>query len=70
MSDPIVSPCIKLCRIDESGMCVGCFRSVEEIENWTTYSDEMRAYIMESCKTVQRARQEHRDNPYFYDDSW
>ncbi len=32
---PVPSPCVSVCRIDEnSGMCVGCYRTINEIIDW------------------------------------
>ena len=28
------SPCISVCLLDESDICVGCFRSADEITDW------------------------------------
>ena len=41
----VLSPCISVCDMDEkSGYCKGCFRTLEEIEWWTIYTnDEKRA---------------------------
>ena len=41
----VLSPCISVCDMDEkSGYCKGCFRTREEIEWWTIYTnDEKRA---------------------------
>ena len=41
----VLSPCISVCDMDEkSGHCKGCFRTLEEIECWTIYTnDEKRA---------------------------
>ncbi|RHX82441.1 DUF1289 domain-containing protein [Leptospira yasudae] len=37
------SPCNKICTMDfETGFCEGCFRTIEEIGNWTRYSDAER----------------------------
>ncbi|AYV55894.1 DUF1289 domain-containing protein [Leptospira kmetyi] len=37
------SPCNKICAMDfESGYCEGCFRTIEEIGNWSRYSDAER----------------------------
>ncbi|MEL6662679.1 MAG: DUF1289 domain-containing protein [Pseudomonadota bacterium] len=34
-SEPILSPCIKVCAIDgQTGWCLGCGRSLEEIARW------------------------------------
>ena len=31
------SPCINVCRMDpRTGLCEGCFRSIEEIAQWST----------------------------------
>ena len=40
------SPCIKVCFVDpEQQMCVGCFRTLEELARWTHYSDAEREAI-------------------------
>ncbi len=28
------SPCISVCLLDETDICVGCFRSADEITDW------------------------------------
>ncbi|CAI8247123.1 MAG: DUF1289 domain-containing protein [Planktomarina sp.] len=44
----IDSPCIKLCSIHPSErICVGCYRSIEEIGVWSKLSSESRLAIME-----------------------
>jgi len=44
----IISPCEKICAVDPvSGLCLGCGRSLAEIERWTKYSDAERARLME-----------------------
>jgi len=43
------SPCIQVCFVDpERQICVGCFRTMEELARWTRYSDEDRAAIGEA----------------------
>lgn len=44
------SPCIKLCEIDENGMCIGCFRTLDEIGGWMLYTDEQKHKINEQIK--------------------
>lgn len=44
---PIPSPCIGVCRLDEDAVCMGCFRSSEEITYWRLFSDEERKAVME-----------------------
>jgi hypothetical protein len=44
---PIVTPCVKVCIVDgESGLCLGCQRTLPEIAGWAKLSDEARAEIM------------------------
>jgi len=44
---PIRSPCIKLCVIEpESGFCIGCGRSREEIAGWVGFSPQQRDALM------------------------
>ncbi|HYD77821.1 DUF1289 domain-containing protein [Ramlibacter sp.] len=38
--EPVPSPCICVCRVDpRSGLCDGCFRTLDEIAGWTAMSD-------------------------------
>jgi len=42
----IWTPCIKVCFVDpEAGMCVGCFRTLPELAQWTRYSSAERQAI-------------------------
>jgi len=44
----IASPCVKLCVVHpEERICVGCFRSIEEIAGWSRMTQEERAAVME-----------------------
>ncbi|MCK7611136.1 DUF1289 domain-containing protein [Roseibium sediminicola] len=41
------SPCIKTCQIDrQTGLCLGCLRTLDEISSWASYSDGQRADIL------------------------
>ena len=43
----IQSPCIKLCVVHpEERICVGCFRTIDEIGGWSRMTPEVRAAIM------------------------
>ncbi|XDD46239.1 DUF1289 domain-containing protein [Leptospira sp. WS39.C2] len=34
------SPCTKVCMMDpESGLCAGCFRTIEEIGKWSSMTE-------------------------------
>ncbi|MEM1146193.1 MAG: DUF1289 domain-containing protein [Pseudomonadota bacterium] len=43
----IDSPCIKLCAVDgETGLCLGCGRSLKEIGGWMQFDDNGRRQVM------------------------
>ena len=44
---PIVSPCTNVCEMDPaSGLCRGCFRTLDEIAAWGTLDDDARRAVM------------------------
>jgi predicted Fe-S protein YdhL (DUF1289 family) len=46
-AQPIATPCVKICIVDgESGLCLGCYRTLAEVAGWTRLSDAERADIM------------------------
>lgn len=43
----VSSPCINVCRIDEStGLCLGCFRTLHEIAGWSAQSDDAKLEVL------------------------
>ena len=43
----IDSPCVDICTTDpESGLCVGCGRTAEEIANWVIFSDKEKKKVL------------------------
>ena len=53
---PVITPCIKVCIVDgESGLCLGCYRSLEEIARWSRLSEETRRDVMADL-AVRRGR--------------
>jgi predicted Fe-S protein YdhL (DUF1289 family) len=43
----IESPCVKLCVVHpESRLCMGCYRSIDEITAWSAMSPEARRVVM------------------------
>jgi predicted Fe-S protein YdhL (DUF1289 family) len=45
-ADPVPSPCISVCRMDRAtGLCEGCFRTLDEIAEWGLASDQEKRAI-------------------------
>ncbi|NMF90588.1 DUF1289 domain-containing protein [Aromatoleum petrolei] len=44
----IASPCINICRMSAAtGLCEGCFRSLDEIARWSRSADADKRHILE-----------------------
>lgn len=54
MTEKVASPCIGVCMLDPTWgqMCVGCHRFLIEIQNWSYYSEEEKAQIVERIETL------------------
>jgi len=45
--DEIQSPCVKICVVHpEARICMGCYRSIEEIAGWGRMTNEERASVL------------------------
>lgn len=44
------SPCISVCKLDKSGVCVGCYRTIDEIRDWYRLDNDGRRLILEQIK--------------------
>ena len=53
----IASPCINVCKMDEqTGLCSGCLRTIDEIALWSSTDDSRRLAILAA---IAKRRQEH-----------
>lgn len=44
---PVKTPCVQVCTMDDdSGLCLGCFRTLGEIAAWSRLSDAEREGVM------------------------
>lgn len=49
--DDIPSPCIRNCTLDEQDICLGCYRSLQEIVEWAEASTMKKQAIVEAAAT-------------------
>ena len=57
----IASPCINVCKMDaQSGLCTGCFRTIDEITAWSRVDDSRRVSILAAVarRRLQAPREE------------
>lgn len=44
---PIATPCVKVCIVDgESGLCLGCYRTLHEVAAWASFDEARRLALM------------------------
>jgi uncharacterized protein len=55
---PVASPCIGYCCLDPMDICMGCFRSLDEIKQWLLVDDVVRRQIIENTKQRQQQAQD------------
>ena len=41
-----ITPCNKVCRLDDHNVCISCHRTLQEISNWSDYSIEEQYEIL------------------------
>jgi predicted Fe-S protein YdhL (DUF1289 family) len=51
----IQSPCVNNCCLDENDICLGCFRSIDEIMGWYEATNEQKVIVLTHCE--QRRKQ-------------
>jgi Predicted Fe-S protein len=43
----VKSPCVEVCQLNaERGMCIGCFRTLDEIARWSEMNDAQREAVV------------------------
>ncbi|MEZ0123721.1 MAG: DUF1289 domain-containing protein [Candidatus Reddybacter sp.] len=55
--DTIASPCVRNCCLNEGDVCLGCFRSLDEILAWRAANNEQRQGFLD--RVIQR-KEAHR----------
>lgn len=56
---PLKSPCVSICALNEEDVCVGCFRTGNEISHWGSYSNDERRDVLKL--SIERSRKQ---NPF------
>lgn len=52
----VESPCVRNCCLNDADICVGCFRSLEEITRWSLVGNEAKMQILARA-TERRSQQ-------------
>jgi len=52
------SPCVRKCCLDDNDICVGCFRSLEEIRQWSQADDSTRQRFLANATSREEGYQQ------------
>ncbi len=58
--DTIKNPCIHVCTLDENDICMGCYRTKEEIRQWFRYSDQEKLQVLKNIE--ERRKKDDKDD--------
>ncbi len=53
----VPSPCVRNCCLDGDDICLGCFRTIEEIIKWGEADQNEKLRILTKAKQRQEARE-------------
>jgi len=59
MDEIAESPCIEICCMDGKGVCVGCFLSQVEIDQWDVASNQDRLAFLQNALQRKNAQSVH-----------
>ena len=56
MTEAVASPCIDVCRMNPStGLCDGCFRTIDEIANWSSFDNAQKTDVLKQAQARKKA---------------
>ncbi len=49
-SQPVASPCIDICVLDENDICQGCYRTAREIGEWSCLDNPGKKAVIQQAQ--------------------
>ena len=46
---PVASPCNSVCMLNDEDVCVGCYRTAQEIRIWSVLNNDQRRDVVIAC---------------------
>ncbi|KPV96605.1 MAG: DUF1289 domain-containing protein [Pseudoalteromonas spongiae] len=53
----VKSPCVENCCLNEDDVCLGCFRTLEEILSWSSMSLSQKRTTLNLCQQRKQQKQ-------------
>ncbi|WP_375749895.1 DUF1289 domain-containing protein [Vibrio sp. HN007] len=55
------SPCVRNCCLDDKDICIGCFRTLQEILDWSESTPKEKHEILQRCWERKKLAQSKED---------
>ncbi|MCP5053453.1 MAG: DUF1289 domain-containing protein [bacterium] len=62
-AEPLKSPCILVCQLDENNVCQGCYRTMHEISHWIIMTEEQKNDVLIKIKQRFKDANPHLEYP-------
>ncbi|RLD54961.1 MAG: DUF1289 domain-containing protein [Bacteroidetes bacterium] len=66
MAQLIKNPCRQICKYDETQVCTGCQRTMEETREWKHYPEKEKAKILRKASERENTIDIHTDHLDYY----
>ncbi len=63
MNDPLASPCVRICCLDDDNVCIGCGRTLDEIRRWSEMPEWDKREVLRQAAERRAARQARYASP-------
>ena len=50
VKEVVASPCVSICALDENDVCIGCFRTGQEISRWGLFTPDEQREVLSRCQ--------------------
>lgn len=54
---PVTSPCIGICSLDDDAVCKGCARTLDEISRWTRMTTNEQVAVIRQIEHRRQAKE-------------
>ena len=56
----VTSPCTSICSLNDEDICIGCYRTSKEIQEWSLLNDDQRLDVLVRC-----GERNQKANPFY-----
>ena len=53
-TEPVASPCVRNCCLNQQDVCLGCFRHIDEIMAWSKLDTSAKKNVLNLCEQRQQ----------------